>query len=187
MKTPQVKEPKNPQVEAHKKPPVDEPEKPPVEEPEKPPVEKPEQPTLPNSRRRWSSGSVSDKRKENAPSYAVTGTWSQEGEDWCFYTNTGEKLTSDWACVLWNGTYEWFYFNADGKMADGWVTIDGETYYLNSNSDGNRGKMLTGWQSIEGKWYYFNTASDGKKGSMLRNTTTPDGYILDENGVWKAE
>ncbi len=184
---PPVEEPEKPPVEEPEKPPVDEPEKPPVEEPEKPPVEKPEQPTLPNSRRRWSSGSVSDKRKENAPSYAVTGTWSQEGEDWCFYTNTGEKLTSDWACVLWNGTYEWFYFNADGKMADGWVTIDGETYYLNSNSDGNRGKMLTGWQSIEGKWYYFNTASDGKKGSMLRNTTTPDGYILDENGVWKAE
>ena len=184
---PPVEEPEKPPVEEPEKPPVDEPEKPPVEEPEKPPVEKPEQPTLPNSRRRWSSGSVSDKRKENAPSYAVTGTWSQDGEDWCFYTSTGEKLTSDWACVLWNGTYEWFYFNADGKMADGWVTIDGETYYLNSNSDGNRGKMLTGWQSIEGKWYYFNTASDGKKGSMLRNTTTPDGYILDENGVWKAE
>lgn len=164
----------------------EEPEKPPVEEPEKPPVDEPEEPAQPERpRRRWGSGSVSDKRKEAAPSYAVTGTWSQDGDSWTFYTSAGEKLTSSWACVLWNGAYEWFYFGADGKMADGWVTLDGETYYLNPVSDGNRGKMLTGWQSIEGKWYYFNTVSDGKKGSMLRNTTTPDGYVLDENGIWQ--
>ena len=38
---------------------------------------------------------------------------------------------------------------------------------------------------INGKWYYFKDVSDGTRGIMLRNQKTPDGYFVDENGVWK--
>lgn len=35
------------------------------------------------------------------------------------------------------------------------------------------------WEEINDKWYYFN---DG--GNMLSNTTTPDGYTVNESGEW---
>ena len=78
---------------------------------------------------------------------------------------------------------------------------DGQTYYLYSN-----GEMATGWKQIESKWYYFSPVStaagawvqdeslkwvyDPTKagtptGAMLKNTTTPDGYTVDANGVWQ--
>ena len=38
--------------------------------------------------------------------------------------------------------------------------------------------MGDGRQQIGENWYYF----DLKTGAMLVNTTTPDGYTVDENG-----
>jgi len=35
------------------------------------------------------------------------------------------------------------------------------------------------WLKYNGLWYYLG--SDGK---MLTNTTTPDGYALNSDGVW---
>ncbi len=35
------------------------------------------------------------------------------------------------------------------------------------------------WQEIDGKQYYF-----GNDGYMFHDTTTPDGYYVDSNGVW---
>lgn len=35
------------------------------------------------------------------------------------------------------------------------------------------------WKEINGKWYYF-----GEGGYMLSNTTTPDGYFVNESGEW---
>lgn len=69
-------------------------------------------------------------------------------------------------------------------MATGWVTLDGQTFYLQAEADGNRGRMLTGWQLIDGKWYYFNTVSDGNRGALLKNTVTMDGFVVGEDGSW---
>jgi hypothetical protein len=38
------------------------------------------------------------------------------------------------------------------------------------------------WYQIDGKFYYFDD-----NGYLLKNTTTPDGYHVDENGVWSEE
>lgn len=38
---------------------------------------------------------------------------------------------------------------------------------------------LTGWYNINNKWYYFDS-----NGLMLQNTITPDGFKVDEYGVW---
>ena len=67
---------------------------------------------------------------------------------------------------------------------------------------------MTGWQFINGKWYYFSVTSatplwrydlttgrwifDPKSngrpyGAMYQNIQTPDGYYVDENGVWDGE
>lgn len=96
----------------------------------------------------------------------------------------------------------WYYF-VDNRTTTkkGWFNdhTDGQRYYLDPT---NNGVMLVGWQMIDGYWYYFNESHNnevnwydtgngwyeslGKRvvgyGSMLRNTVTPDGKFVDENG-----
>lgn len=116
--------------------------------------------------------------------YVTNGTWTNVQDGWTFTKENGEKAVSCWIYTLWGDSYEWYYFNAEGKMATGWVEADGQTFYLNPVSDGTRGKMMTGWQLIDGKYYYFNTVSDGTRGALYRNRTTPDGYQVGADGVW---
>ena len=49
-----------------------------------------------------------------------------------------------------------------------------------NNGDGTY-QAGTWFQDVDGNWYYFNDA-----GYMLANTTTPDGYQVDANGVWNV-
>ena len=69
-------------------------------------------------------------------------------------------------------------------MQDGWLSWNGSRYYLFPISDGWRGRMMTGWQLIDGTWHYFETVPGRNQGHMYRSESTPDGYIVDENGVW---
>lgn len=130
-----------------------------------------------------SGNSSGDRKKAPEEAYAVKGTWNQSGDQWQFLLENGEPAVSRWACILWNNSYEWFYFDAEGQMATGWVTLNNQTFYLQPVSDGSRGRMLTGWQQIDGKWYWFNTESDGSRGALLKNGVTPDGYTVGEDGV----
>ena len=136
-----------------------------------------------------SGGGSSSGNRKTAPeeAYAVKGTWVQSGDQWQFLLENGEPAVSRWACILWNNSYEWFYFDANGQMAAGWLTLDGQTFYLQPAADGSRGRMLTGWQQIDGKWYWFNTVSDGSRGALLKNGVTPDGYPVGEDGAWLPE
>ena len=88
------------------------------------------------------------------------------------------------------------------------MVIDGVRYYANTN-----GTLKTGWQKVNEKWYYLNpvrpvpqlvldratgvvltdpvtfapiTTTEGQMsyGEMYRNTVTPDGYRVDDTGVW---
>ena len=86
--------------------------------------------------------------------------------------------------LYWDGSYDWYHFGSDGYMNVGWFEDGLNRYYLHTISDGTMGHMYVGWHEIDGKWYYFNTESDGTKGKLFVNTTTPDGYSVDANGVW---
>lgn len=132
-----------------------------------------------------SDGDSVTSRKNTAPeaAYAVRGTWSKSGDRWQFRLANGELAVSQWACIWWNDSYEWFYFDTEAMLATGWVTLNGQTFYLQAVSDGTLGRMMTGWQQIDGKWYWFNTVSDGNKGVLLKNGVTPDGYPVGEDGV----
>lgn len=44
---------------------------------------------------------------------------------------------------------------------------------------------VSGWHQIGGVWYYFRKVQDGTEGILYKNTHTPGGYWVDENGVWK--
>lgn len=92
----------------------------------------------------------------------------------------------------------WYYLAEDtGLMAaDQWMTLDGQTYCFYDWG----GMVSSSWKRLGQEWYFFNGGgymvkdkwvewkgdwyyllSDGK---MAVDTITPDGYRVDENGVW---
>ncbi|WP_164516892.1 leucine-rich repeat domain-containing protein [Clostridium transplantifaecale] len=112
------------------------------------------------------------------------GSWVQDARGWR-YTLNGQIPSAQWGYLPYNGKFAWYYFDQDGYMKTGWFTDEKDrTYYLHPAADGTRGYMYTGWNLIDGKWYYFSTEEGSGNGMLLKNTTTPDGYKVDGNGVW---
>lgn len=140
----------------------------------------------------YASGEVRDEREVYAWE-KVNGSWYAFGAD--SYTLSG------WVFDPGSG---WYYCDVNTGMKTGWYEDgqDGRQYYFDQTS----GVMVTGWRRIDGRWYYFNANapvqtweydrtqriwkykedSAGRPyGSMYRNEKTPDGYLVDENGVWQ--
>lgn len=117
--------------------------------------------------------------------YAEHGTWKMTDDRWQFCLDDSNYVKGRWACILHNGGYYWYHFDTDGFMETGWLTINGQIFYLSNASDHTIGQMATGWQQIDGKWYWFQTVSDGNKGVLLKNGVTPDGFQVGEDGAWK--
>lgn len=112
--------------------------------------------------------------------------WKWIDQAWYYFAESGEMKTG-WVKDKDN----WYYLNSDGKMKTGELQLDKQEYVL-----ANDGHMLTGWNGnyyyktsgerakeswteIDGKWYYFKA-----NGELLKNGKTPDGYTVDEKGVW---
>lgn len=96
----------------------------------------------------------------------------------------------------------WYYFLSDGYMATGWINLGNSWYYLKNTQPA--GEMITGWflDPETEKWYYLDkdtgemqtgwfTDETSKQqyylstdGSLLTSAFTPDGYYVDENGVY---
>ena len=129
---------------------------------------------------------------------AVFGTWTQTADGIWHFRSAGREYKNEWAYVVNSYadptkgqlTADWFRFDENGSMVTGWyLDADGNWYYLSDTSDGTRGHMVTGWTMIKNaagqeQWYYLNPVSDGTRGKLFVNTTTPDGYHVDENGCW---
>ena len=98
----------------------------------------------------------------------VTG-WVKDKGLW-YYLNESGSMVTGW--VKDKGL--WYYLNESGSMATGWVKDKGSWYYLDT-----AGAMKTGWFTVSGKWYYAYNSGD-----LLVNTTTPDGYQVNDNGEW---
>ena len=66
------------------------------------------------------------------------------------------------------------YVMEDGTYpADMWIDIEGFTYHMDSE-----GHRAVGWYQEGDYMFYFNEG-----GELQRNTTTPDGHTVNENGV----
>lgn len=105
----------------------------------------------------------------------------------------GQVLSAGWI----KDNIGWYYIKPDGSRAAGeWLELRDADYWIDSN-----GYMATGWrQYTNGSWYYFTSSGAmaknywvldngkwfylGTQGYMLRNTTTPDGYFVDSDGIW---
>ena len=101
---------------------------------------------------------------------AMQTGWQYLGNKWYYLRSSGAMATG-W--YLDGST--WYYLDAqNGDMKTGWIYVDNTWYYLRSS-----GAMTTGWFQVNGKWYYAD-----KSGALLTNTTTPDGYQVNEDGEW---
>lgn len=88
-------------------------------------------------------------------------------------TAAGLPIDGEWR----NEGSGWWYEHEDGTYTkNNWEEIDKKWYLFDEN-----GYMRTGWVEWNGERYYC----DEETGEMLKNTTTPDGYILDNEGHLK--
>ena len=83
-----------------------------------------------------------------------------------------------------------YRFEQDGTFHTGWYRINDDIYCFNKD-----GVLVTGWYITNGHTYYFNEDGIlqtnqwiedryvGEQGYILKNTVTPDGKYVDENGV----
>ena len=91
------------------------------------------------------------KASNNAKSAWIrSGKQSADGRWWWDYGD-GTWPASEWLYI--NG--KWYYFQEDGYMATGWITLYNKSYYLDPSS-----------------------------GAMYRSERTPDGLYVNESGVY---
>lgn len=109
----------------------------------------------------------------NAGSGTASGKgWIQDSTGWYYVKDNGAKAANEWLTL--DGQSYWF--DSSTYMAKGWRQINGHWYFLRSN-----GAMAKSqWEKVEenGLWFYL-----GADGAMLVNTTTPDGFKVDESGA----
>jgi len=112
------------------------------------------------------------------------GQWVRNDKGWWYKYEDGTWPANAWLYLPWKNEYKWYFFNAEGYMATGWLYWKDNYYYLYPYADGDCGYMFTGWHEIGGKWYYFYEQNDAGLGTMAYNTYTPDGYKVDASGAW---
>lgn len=130
---------------------------------------------------------------------AYAGAWAKNAQGWWYDNGNGTWPASTWQWI--DG--KCYYFDANGNMLSNTSTPDG--YYVNGDGQwvyqnvvqtkeqydkekqhGFGEKQSGGWMWIDAdgngaqECYYFDT----NDGHMYVNTTTPDGYTVNEKGQW---
>lgn len=110
-------------------------------------------------------------KKETASTPETPGAWQQDQNGWRMIDGSGFAYSNTW--VYKNA--HWYWIGTEGYMFQGWNLINGKWFYLSPAT----GEMKTGWIQDGEKWYYLND-----DGSMAVNTTTIDGYRVNDKGEW---
>ena len=103
----------------------------------------------------------------------ISQGWKQDQTGWYYAAADGSRAANQWLKLQ----DTWYWFDGNGYMATGWRNYtDGSYYYF----DPATGAMISDrWIQDGGAWYYLT--GDGK---LLTNGTTPDGYQVNEYGIW---
>lgn len=122
----------------------------------------------------------------------LSGTWVQNATGWWFQLTSGGYPANQWGKI----NNHWYYFNADGYMLTGWIQVAGIWYYLQPSGEmvdsdwvlynnnwyylkADGAMTASAWIQYKDNWYYMNA-----DGTMAVNTTTPDGYPVNADGIW---
>ena len=98
--------------------------------------------------------------------------WFQQKEGWYYADKSGALKVYEWFQVAG----KWYFATEKGTIVtNAWIKSNDEVYHFNES-----GVMAENeWFEANGGWFYAS-----KSGAILRNTKTPDGYYVNENGQW---
>jgi len=115
----------------------------------------------------WQSDSNGNWRYYTSSGNYVVNEWkllSYNGSTFWFHFGGNGYINTGW---FQDADGSWYYLNpisdgSKGAMQQGWITDpqDGNRYYL----DPVTGRMATGWLEIDGVWYYFNESGSDQSG-----------------------
>lgn len=112
---------------------------------------------------------------EDAVYHGLEGTWKQDGTGWWYQTADGLYLYN---CLEYIND-KWYQFDEDGYMMTGLIQ-NKETGNFHLFSQDGALVINAGWVEISnGEWVYV------WRKYCLVNEKTPDGYFIDETGIWK--
>jgi hypothetical protein len=136
-------------------------------------------------------------REGSSESATVSSVWKKVNGKWYYFNDMGNMVTGwllidgKWYWLSSDGTMQtgwvfdqmddcWYYIDSSGAMAEGWNCIDGKWYYLTPNAEGS-----SGWTLNQENWEYIKPEGHSRpRGSLYMNDVTPDGRLVDSNGVW---
>ena len=98
-------------------------------------------------------------------------------DSWTLTADEASQLVSNsgsWQKAA-DGVRSWWRYNDGSYPASQWLRLNGSWYYFDA-----AGYMCTGWLNLGGTYYYL----DDNTGAMLVNQRTPDGYWVNQDGVY---
>ena len=97
--------------------------------------------------------------------------WLQTKDGWYYADKSGALKVDEWFQV----GNKWYVASGKGTiLTNVFITYQDEVYHFNAS-----GEMAANeWFEVNGGWFYAS-----KSGAILRNTTTPDGYYVNANGI----
>ena len=113
-------------------------------------------------------------QQSQAVNPAASGSsWIQRNGVWAYREANGALVRNARREI--NGKQYWF--DENGNMLEGWRQDSaGAWYYL---TPGQGSLQTNSWLLYKNQWYYLG--SDGK---MLTDSRTPDGYLVNKEGIW---
>ena len=97
--------------------------------------------------------------------------WFQTTEGWYYADKSGAVKVDEWFQV----GNKWYVASGKGTiLTNVFITYQDEVYHFNTSGEMSENE----WFEVNGGWFYAS-----KSGAILRNTTTPDGYYVNENGI----
>ena len=115
---------------------------------------------------------------------SASATWQQDSSGTWSWTENGERATG-WKTI----NEKQYFFDDNGNMQTGWIeglhasgipTLPGIGIWQYADDSGSL--VTDKWIQSGEKWYYI-----AYNGYMLTNAITPDGYLVDKDGVWQTD